>query len=429
MNKNTQKAFVRNARSYLEQSYKKFITAQISGNLQQAQLGGVPGTCNLVRSYLNIRQATLPRGLEDGLVQQFDNVVVCCHDGLVYLFVMLPGGVVEGHPTWAMIYYCLRCGDLNAAQAVVKKAGHQLGDFPQFLQEYVANSDHRLSPGNETRLQLQYRRVVKQCPDPYKRVVYLIILGIWRLYCIVGQCDYMEDHADIADKIDDYLWVKLCQIQFDADERTETLTLQKLQTLLYEEYGESHFNGYQQPFLYFQVLILTAQFEAAIEFLSRIERLRCHAVHVAIVLFTTNLLQCSQSTQAQLLSKDPNDPSPQRRLNFARLIMMYTRKFEETDPQEAASSTSTSSADLPYFQLNASFSNQSLLNKHELVQETKEYEMLLGKLMKDGTRKPGAIDKFQVDTRRILDKVARDTESKGAFEDAVKLYDLSKVSE
>jgi len=44
--------------------YKKFITGQISGNLQQAQLGGKPGTGNLVRSYLNIRQATLPRGLE-----------------------------------------------------------------------------------------------------------------------------------------------------------------------------------------------------------------------------------------------------------------------------------------------------------------------------------------------------------------------------
>jgi len=64
--------------------------------------------------------------------------------------------------------------------------------------------------------------------------------------------------------------------------------------------GEGHFNGYQQPFLYFQVLVLTAQFEAAIEFLSRVERLRCHAVHVALVLYQLKLLQCSQSTQAQL---------------------------------------------------------------------------------------------------------------------------------
>ena len=33
-------------------------------------------------------------------------------------------GTVDGHPTWAMVYYCLRCGDLKAAQNVVNKAGY-----------------------------------------------------------------------------------------------------------------------------------------------------------------------------------------------------------------------------------------------------------------------------------------------------------------
>ena len=41
---------------------------------------------------------------------------------------------------------------------------------------------------------------------------------------------------------------------------------------------------------------------------------------------------------------------------------------------------------------------------------------------------PGAIDKFHVDTQKIIELVARDTESKGAFEDAVRLYDLAKVN-
>ncbi len=40
---------------------------------------------------------------------------------------------------------------------------------------------------------------------------------------------------------------------------------------------------------------------------------------------------------------------------------------------------------------------------------------------------PGAIDKFHDDTQKILELVARDTENKGLFEDAVKLYDLAKV--
>ena len=45
----------------------------------------------------------------------------------------------------------------------------------------------------------------------------------------------------------------------------------------------------------------------------------------------------------------------------------------------------------------------------------------------DGTRRPGAIDKFHLDTKDIVEVVAEDTETKGHFEDAVKLYDLAQV--
>ena len=42
---------------------------------------------------------------------------------------------------------------------------------------------------------------------------------------------------------------------------------------------------------------------------------------------------------------------------------------------------------------------------------------------------PGALDKFKLDTKSIIEVVARDTESKGLNEDAVRLYDLAMVSE
>ena len=41
---------------------------------------------------------------------------------------------------------------------------------------------------------------------------------------------------------------------------------------------------------------------------------------------------------------------------------------------------------------------------------------------------PGAIDKFHGDTQKVIEVVARDSESKGLFEDAVRLYDLASVS-
>lgn len=379
----TQSSFVEKAKEYLQQMYLKYITTTIYGNLQQAQLGGIPGTYNLVRSFLNVKPLSV-RNLEEG--------------------------TVDGHPTWAMIYFCLRCGDLQAAQQVVNKASHNLGDFPSFMQEYISNEDHRLSAGSETKIKLQYRRIVKNGTDPYKRAV----------YCIVGHCDPKEDHGEIADKIDDYLWIKLCQIQTDSGGQDQ-FTLQKLQTLLYEDFGESHFNGYQQPFLYFQVLVLTAQFEAAIEFMARIDKLLCHAVHIALVLYELKMLILPHSNQAQLLSKEPADEGALRRLNFVRLITMYTRKFEATDARDA----------LQYFYFlrdlkTAQGESFFMSCVSELVLETKEFEMLLGKIERDGNRKAGAIDKFHGDTQKIIERVAKDTENKGLFEDAVRLYDLGK---
>lgn len=70
------------AKSYLEASFKKFVRTTVFSNLQQANLGGIPGTFHMIRSFLNVKLAPNNPGLEDGLV--------------------------EGVPVWAMIYYCLR---------------------------------------------------------------------------------------------------------------------------------------------------------------------------------------------------------------------------------------------------------------------------------------------------------------------------------
>nr|AAB49670.1 An4b [Xenopus laevis] len=228
-----QMAFVRQALNYLEQSYKNYTLISVFANLQQAQLGGVPGTYNLVRSFLNIRLPTTVPGLQDG--------------------------EIEGYPVWALIYYCMRCGDLMAAQQVVNRAQHQLGDFKNCFQEYIHNKDRRLSPTTENKLRLHYRRAVRASTDPYKRAV----------YCIIGRCDVSDNNSEVADKTEDYLWLKLSQVCFEDEANSspeDRLTLPQFQKQLFEDYGESHFAVNQQPYLYFQVLFLTAQFEAAIAF-------------------------------------------------------------------------------------------------------------------------------------------------------------------
>ncbi|KAK3777041.1 hypothetical protein RRG08_008893 [Elysia crispata] len=390
LDKQIQAHFVARAKHYLEKTYISYLESTISSNLRQAELGGVPGTYRLVLSYLKVRPPVTARLPEDG--------------------------ILDGQPVWALLFFCLRCGDLKAVKHVIDRAKNQLGDFPTFFEEYMSTSDHRLNPGNDTKINLQYRRIVKNCSDPYKRAV----------YCVIGRCDWREDHTDILDKIDDYLWMKLSHVGDPQllDGNQERLSLVELQKMLLEEYGESYFNGYQQPFLYFQVLFLTGQFEAAIEFFSRIERLRYLAVHTALVLYDMKLLVIPANCQCQILSQDASDFPSLRRLNIARLMMMYTRKFEATDAREA----------LQYFYFlrnlkTAKGENLFMSCVSELVLETREFDMLLGRMERDGTRKSGAIDKFNQDTQKITEMVAKDTEAKGMFEDAVKLYDLSQNHE
>uniref|UniRef100_A0A8C6PYN9 Nuclear pore complex protein Nup93 n=1 Tax=Nothobranchius furzeri TaxID=105023 RepID=A0A8C6PYN9_NOTFU len=384
-----QMAFVRQALSFLENRYKHHTMGTVFGNLHQAQLGGVPGTYQLVRSFLNIKLPGPLPGMQDG--------------------------EIEGHPVWAVVYYCLRCGDLNAAMQVVSKVHHQLGDFKTWFQEYMNSPDKRLSPTSENKLRLHYRRALRNCADPYKRAV----------YCLIGKCDVSDNHGEVADKTEDYLWLKLNQVCFDDDGSSSSpqdrLTLAQLQKQLLEDYGESHFSASQHPFLYFQVLFLTAQFEAAVAFLFCVERLRSHAVHIALVLYELRLLLKSSGQSAQLLSQEPGDPPMIRRLNFIRLLMLYTRKFESTDPREA----------LQYFyflrnEKDSQGENMFMRCVSELVIESREFDMLLGKLEKDGSRKPGVIDKFAGDTRAIISKVALEAENKGLFEEAVRLYELAK---
>lgn len=387
-----QKAFMNQGRRYLEDRYKSYIRQTVYSNLGAAKLGGIPGTLPLVRSFVSARQISRTTGLEDGFV--------------------------DGEPVWPLIFYCLRCGDINAALQASKQAGAVVSEFTRLLEELIHSGDRNLSPSMETNAKLMYKKMIRTSTDPYKRAS----------YCVVAACDVNDDHTEVAQSTDDYLWIKLCQLKEDElaghDSSHERVTYSQFQSLVLEEYGERHFKAYQEPFLYFEVLFLTGQFEAAIDFFSRIERLRCHAVHVALALFESQFLALPSNVQSPLLSKENSDKPSMRRLNIARLVMLYTRKFEATDPKEA----------LHYFYFLRGIKGSkgdSLFTAcvSELVLESRNFDLLLGRLEPDGTRTQGFLNHFkgtQVDTQKIIELVARDSEAKGLHEDAVHLYELAK---
>lgn len=48
-------AFLHSARRFLEKKHLRDLRATVYGNLNKAALGGVPGTAQLIRAYLNVR--------------------------------------------------------------------------------------------------------------------------------------------------------------------------------------------------------------------------------------------------------------------------------------------------------------------------------------------------------------------------------------
>ncbi|CAB0044628.1 unnamed protein product [Trichogramma brassicae] len=187
--------------------------------------------------------------------------------------------------------------------------------------------------------------------------------------------------------------------------------------------SESYYHAHEQPLLYFSMLFLTGQFESAIEFLARGAGAKhlCHAVHLAAAMHEHSLLATSQSVVSPLMSVDPADKHPAKRLNFARLILLYVKRFEASDPKET----------LQYLFLLRSMKdpydrNMFAASVAEMVVESpvNNRSLLVGKLDKD-RRLPGLVDQFQINTEDIINISAETLYKRGILEDAIMMYDLA----
>ncbi|CAH1117139.1 unnamed protein product [Phaedon cochleariae] len=380
-------ALVKQGKKYLEDRYKTYMNNIINENLAQAIRGGIPGTYHLVRSFVGLRLQGEYMGLQNGLI--------------------------DDRPLWPMVYYCLRSGDLGAAVFCLKKSG--LPEFQELillLEGKLNNAPSAQITKLEDSIKFSYRRVVRNDTDPFKRII----------WAALGCCDISDEHSEVARTADDYLWLKLSLVRVNAI-KDDHINYNDLQRIILEEYGETHYDAFNQPHLYFQVLALTGQFEAAIEFLSRIEKFRVHGVHMAIALNELYILGGPPDTSSPLLSTDPMDEKPACRLNLARLIMLYVRKFELTSPNEA----------LQYFFFLRNYTDSEGQNLFKvsvsyLAIETKQYEAILGKVQRNGIRTKGLVDQF-MSAESIAQMIGDNLVKKGLHEEAIELYDIANNQE
>lgn len=414
--------FVVSSRKLLERKYREYAETTVHGSLNK--IDDDPKSCyTLMKNFLGLKS---PAWLSN---------ISVLNNSMADMSSNNDDGVVEGHPVWNFIWHCLRAGMVEAAIEVALKSRDTFisEEFVEILKVYNENEDKRLPMKMENQLRLDYKRNLSKSNDIYKKAVYNVL----------ASCDLT--FVEASDRIEDYLWLRLCQIRFDHPHgeydniapiqqstpvkstapqsliAANKLTLPQLQTLMSEELGEAHFNAQENPLSFFKILFLTGQFEQAIEFLFRFTRLRSHSVHVAIVLNEVGLLVKPESYLSLpiLSNAAPANPlsGPIKSLNLTNILTRYTKKFATQNTTEA----------LYYYYLlrnctTPTKENLFVTHVSELVRETRDFDNLLG-YINDFGRIRGVIDRFHLDVDDIVSKVAEDCENSGQFEDAVKLYD------
>lgn len=105
----------------------------------------------------------------------------------------------------------------------------------------------KLSSKMEQMVKTQYRQYVRNTSDPFKKAV----------YCVIGSCDVNDEHKEVAQTADDYLWFKLCQIRDEdnAETKGERMTFSHLQSIILEQYGEFFLSVWEYLMYSFGTLI------------------------------------------------------------------------------------------------------------------------------------------------------------------------------
>ncbi|SCU78033.1 LAFA_0A04566g1_1 [Lachancea sp. 'fantastica'] len=328
--------------------------------------------------------------------------------------------IVNGTPIWAFIFYLLRAGLAQDALevAVANKLSFKKVEqsFLTYFKAYVSSRDRKLPNEFLIRLHTEYNQHIKNAldGDPFRLAVYKII----------GRCDLTRKNiSSITLSIEDWIWIHIMLIKEDSagdDPLYEKYDLSDFQTIV-TSYGMSMFSG-----SYIMVLMLSGLYELAIQNAMSISEI--DGVHLAIGLASYKKLNIS-TYQNKKLSELITTVDGTTRVNFAKLLGNYTKSFKFSDPRIAVeyliliNTGGTKDA--------AAVCHEAL---RELVLETKEFTILLGKVNRDGTRIPGVIEERQSllslsDEKDFLHKIteqsARRADEDGRSYDSLLLYQLA----
>ncbi|KAH3677242.1 hypothetical protein WICMUC_001823 [Wickerhamomyces mucosus] len=321
--------------------------------------------------------------------------------------------IVNGIPIWALIFYLLRSGCEEEAlnlvlehQTVFKKVEQS---FVPYFKAYVNSKDKRLPEHLVNKIQNEFNNHIKKSVDgdPYRYAVYKIL----------GRCQLSRRNiSNIALTSEDWLWMHLMLVKDDSqvefDPIHERYTLKDFQQMILS-YGEEKFTNN-----YLQVLLLSGLFEEASKYALKINEI--DGIHLNIALAYYGLLQHSIENDDEL---------NERSSRFSKILGSYIKSFKLSDPRIA----------VEYLVLICLFENE-IETAHEalreLILETREFAILLGKVNSTGVRIPGRIEErkslisLEKDfLTKVTEQAAITADKEGRIFDSLLLYQLAEEYE
>lgn len=391
---------VRGARKFTEEGYMRLVDRTLAQYPRDALLGGRPSALERVRAFCDIKLKRMPPA-------ELSHIEVA-----------------NGSPVWLVLFTLVRCGLLEEALTVAQNMEHTLQRFDalflSFLKAFVTSPLHTVSGSTLSQLRNEYnQKMALSHQDPYKLA----------LYKIMGRCDLARKNIpEVTSTSEDYLWLQFWLIQDDADASTSSYTLEDLQRIV-TDFGAKHFDPKQNnPWLYFEILLLVGLFEKALEYLYP-NRLVVDVVHFATVLAQAGTLRIAKATDP-LFTKIPVGKTA---VNFGCLVINYAKTLTKGDILDAVNYLLLLSLCRggEYDQLGHS-------SVRDLILESGDYGSLLGDVRSDGSIMPGCLGQYARlmnlrDSKAFMDVIttaaAAKCDKEGRFREALQLYNLSNKYE
>lgn len=432
---------ITNAKKYLENQFKEYVDLLYNKQMDE----GLPTNINKIKSFIE-------KKLKNNFASNTNNFntnpdasstnTTTSNINDVWKINNLT--IINGTPIWALIFYLLRAGMEKEALEVMVNNKSNFKKIEQSFVTYFKAYIHSKSNGHSelptefmTRLHNEYSQHIKNSlnGDPYRLAVYKII----------GRCDLTRKSIPaITLNVEDWLWIHFMLIKEEPatgissstiinDSIYEKYTLAEFQQLIIS-YGVQRFNNY-----YLQILMLSGLFELAVEYAYKINEI--DAVHLAIGICNQHLLNISNNPLTSSLLVHGEDPTSINKhtkvsINFVKVITTYIKSFKFSDPRIALEY-------LLLIGLNTEVGKDDLKSVmheciRELVLQTKEFTILLGKISRDGSRIPGVIEQRKplllisndADNKEYLkvitEQAASRADEEGRIYDSLLLYQLSE---